>query len=116
MSKLLGNEILGENIKRIRLARGLTQEQTVARLQVLGSPLSRSTYSLIEMGRGNIFVNDLVGVIILCNKNAAPFKTNGAAFLCYKGNAGLRAPAVPPLGMELHRQRKELPVYFKAGS
>ena len=62
MSKLLGNEILGENIKRIRLARGLTQEQTVARLQVLGSPLSRSTYSLIEMGRGNIFVNDLVGL------------------------------------------------------
>ena len=48
-----------------------------------------------------------VGIIILCNKNAAPFKTNGAAFLCYKGNAGLRAPAVPPPGMELHRQRKE---------
>ena len=62
MSKLLGNEILWENIKRIRLARGLTQEQTIARLQVLGSPLSRSTYSLIEMGRGNIFVNDLVGL------------------------------------------------------
>ena len=62
MSKLLGNEILGANIKRIRLSQGLTQEQTVARLQVLGSPLSRSTYSLIEMGRGNIFVNDLVGL------------------------------------------------------
>ncbi len=62
MSKLLGNEILGENIKRIRLARGLTQEQTVAKLQVLGSPLSRSTYSLIEMGRGNIFANDLIGL------------------------------------------------------
>lgn len=29
-------------------------------------------------------------------------------FLCYKGNAGLRAPAVPPLGMKLHRQRKEI--------
>lgn len=62
MSKLLGNEILGENIKRIRMSCGLTQEQTVAKLQVLGSPLSRSTYSLIEMGRGNIFVNDLVGL------------------------------------------------------
>lgn len=40
MSKLLGNEMLGKNIKRIRLACGLTQEQTVAKLQVLGSPLS----------------------------------------------------------------------------
>lgn len=62
MSKLLGNEILGENIRRIRISCGLTQEQTVAKLQVLGSPLSRSTYSIIEMGRGNIFVNDLVGL------------------------------------------------------
>lgn len=62
MPKLLGNELLGKNIKRIRLHIGLTQEQTVAKLQVLGSPLSRSTYSLIEMGRGNLYVNDLVGL------------------------------------------------------
>ena len=62
MPKLLGNELLGENIKRIRLQAGMTQEQTVAKLQVLGSPLSRSTYSLIEMGRGNLYVNDLVGL------------------------------------------------------
>lgn len=62
MAKILSTELLGKNIKRIRLQCGLTQEQTVARLQVLGSPLSRSTYSLIEMGRGNIFVNDLVGL------------------------------------------------------
>ena len=67
MSKLLGNEQLGANIKRIRLSQGLTQEQTVARLQVLGSPLSRSTYSLIEMGRGNVFVNDLVGLQQVCH-------------------------------------------------
>lgn len=67
MSKLLSNEILGKNIKRIRLSCGLTQEQTVAKLQVLGSPLSRSTYSLIEMGRGNLFVNDLVGLQTVFN-------------------------------------------------
>ena len=62
MAKLLGSEMLGQNIRRIRAERGLTQEQTVAKLQVLGSPLSRSTYSLIEMGRGNLFVNDLVAL------------------------------------------------------
>lgn len=65
MPKLLSDKTLGENIKRIRLSRGLTQEQTVAKLQTLGSPLSRSTYSLIEMGRGNLFVNDLVGLQIV---------------------------------------------------
>ena len=62
MPMILGSRILGENIKRIRVQCGLTQEQTVAKLQILGSPLSRSTYSLIEIGRGNLFVNDLVGL------------------------------------------------------
>lgn len=62
MTKLLGADQLGRNIQRIRLERGLTQEQTVAKLQVLGSPLSRSTFSLIEMGRGNVFVSDLVAL------------------------------------------------------
>ncbi len=62
MTKLLGAEQLGRNIQRIRLECGLTQEQTVAKLQVLGSPLSRSTFSLIEMGRGNLFVSDLVAL------------------------------------------------------
>ncbi len=62
MTKLLGAKQLGRNIQRIRLKCGLTQEQTVAKLQVLGSPLSRSTFSLIEMGRGNIFVSDFVAL------------------------------------------------------
>jgi len=60
--KILNNEIFGQNIQRIRISKNLTQEETVAQLQVLGSPLSRSTYSLIELGRGNIFVSDLVGL------------------------------------------------------
>lgn len=62
MMKLVGTEQLGRNIQQIRQMRGLTQEQTVAKLQVLGSPLSRSTFSLIEMGRGNIFASDLVAL------------------------------------------------------
>lgn len=62
MEKLLTNKTFSENLKRIRKQRGLTQEQTVAKLQLLGSPISRSTYSLIEMGRGNIFISDLVGL------------------------------------------------------
>ncbi len=60
--KVLTNNTFGQNLQRIRTSCGLSQEQTVARLQVLGSPLSRSTYSLIELGRGNIYVSDLVGL------------------------------------------------------
>lgn len=62
MPKLLRNEIFAKNIKRIRESCGLTQEETVARLQILGSSMSRGTYSLIELGRGNLFVSDLVGL------------------------------------------------------
>ena len=73
MPKLLSNQILGENIRSIRIYRELTQEQTVAQLQVLGSPISRSTYSLIEMGRGNLFVNDLVGLKSVFNVDYEEF-------------------------------------------
>lgn len=76
MSKLLGSELLGENIKQIRNRSGLTQEQTIAKLQVLGSPLSRSTYSLIEMGRGNLFINDLVGLKTVLNVEYEEFFKN----------------------------------------
>lgn len=62
MEKLLTNKKFSQNIKKIRMQKNLTQEQTVAKLQLLGSPISRSTYSLIEMGRGNIFISDLVGL------------------------------------------------------
>ena len=60
--KLLCDNIFGENLRRIRLSCNFSQEQTVAKLQLLGSPLSRSTYSLIELGRGNIYISDLVGL------------------------------------------------------
>ena len=73
MKKIINDEKFGYNIQCIRLSRGLTQEQTVAQLQVLGSPLSRSTYSLIEMGKGNVFVSDLVGLQKIFNVDYSAF-------------------------------------------
>lgn len=60
--KIIAPDKFSQNLKRIRKSSGLTQEQTVARLQLMGFPISRSTYSLIEMGRRNIFASDLVGL------------------------------------------------------
>lgn len=73
MTKLIVNQTFGHNLQRIRHDSGLTQEQTVERLQLLGSPLSRSTYSLIELGRGNLFVSDLVGLQKIFNVDFAVF-------------------------------------------
>lgn len=74
--KILIQSSLAGNIKRIRRSRGLTQEETVAQLQVLGSPLSRSTYSLIELGRANIFASDLVGLQKIFKVDYAEFFLN----------------------------------------
>lgn len=76
MTKIINDKKLGQNIQNIRKSKGLTQEQTIAQLQVLGSPLSRSTYSLIEIGRGNIFVNDLVGLKEVFNVSYDQFFEN----------------------------------------
>ena len=74
--KILCSEIFGQNLQRIRNSCQLTQEQTVAKLQVLGSPLSRSTYSLIELGRGNIYISDLVGLRKIFNVEYEEFFRN----------------------------------------
>ncbi|MBR6524295.1 MAG: helix-turn-helix transcriptional regulator [Clostridia bacterium] len=71
--KILISETFSQNLKKIRKNSGLTQEQTVAKLQLMGSPISRSTYSLIEMGRGNIFVSDLVGLQQIFNVDFKEF-------------------------------------------
>ena len=76
MAKLLKNGTFGYNIQCLRRSCGLTQEQTAAQLQILGSPLSRSTYSLIEMGRGNVYVSDLVALQKIFNVDFSAFFEN----------------------------------------
>lgn len=53
---------LGVNIRRFRMENRLTQEQTVAKMQLLGVDISRGTYSQIECGVANIRVEDLLAL------------------------------------------------------
>jgi len=73
MRKIITEDVFGHNIQKIRYKKGLTQEQTVAKLQLLGSPLSRAVYSQIEMGRGNIYISDLVGLKQIFDVDYAEF-------------------------------------------
>lgn len=50
---------LGRNIHRIRKEKGMTQADVVAKLQLDGSRMSRSTLANIETGRRNIKASDL---------------------------------------------------------
>lgn len=50
---------LGCNIARVRIDKGLTQDQLVAKMQIHGSSMSRSTLANIEAGNRNIKATDL---------------------------------------------------------
>lgn len=50
---------LGCNIQRIRIEKELTQDQLVAKMQIHGSGMSRSTLANIEVGSRNIKASDL---------------------------------------------------------
>ena len=53
---------IGRNVKKLRNSKRLTQEQTVAQLQVKGCNISRSAYSQIEGGTYNIRVSEMVAL------------------------------------------------------
>lgn len=53
---------LGDNIRKLRKQSHLTQEQTVARMQLKGLDISRSSYSQIECGTYNIRVSELIAL------------------------------------------------------
>ena len=64
---------IGHNIRKYRLINHLTQEQTVARLQLLGIEISRGTYSHIECGIDNIKVEELLGLAEIFHVTVADF-------------------------------------------
>ena len=59
MQWILQDIPIGRNIQAIRIEKKLTHEQVVAKLQLMGSNMSRSTLANIEVGRRNIKASDL---------------------------------------------------------
>lgn len=60
--KIKQDTSLGDNIRKLRKQSHLTQEQTVARMQLKGLDISRSSYSQIECGTYNIRVSELIAL------------------------------------------------------
>lgn len=53
---------IGHNISALRQKAKLTQDQTVAKMQVMGIEISKSTYAKIETNRMNIKVSELIAL------------------------------------------------------
>lgn len=62
MTKLLQDISIGQNIQRLRKARGLTQLDVIAQMGIKGRHLNRSTYVKIESGTRNIKIGDLIAL------------------------------------------------------
>ncbi len=52
----------GHNIQQLRKSSSMTQEQVVAKLQLMGLNISKSTYAKLETNRMNIRVSELVAL------------------------------------------------------
>lgn len=58
--KQINDISIGNNLRKLRNAANLTQEQVVAQLQLRNLPTSRSVYSQIEAGTYNIRISELI--------------------------------------------------------
>lgn len=66
------NHLLGTNIKRLRMEKGLRNKDIVVQLQLRGVEISTGTYSKVEMGLNNPSVDLLIALteILDCDFNA----------------------------------------------
>ena len=51
--------LFGRNLRRLRMERGLTQEQITARLQLAGCDLTRRALAKIEAGQRHVYPDEL---------------------------------------------------------
>lgn len=73
MQWILQDIPIGRNIQNIRMARNMTQQEVVAKMQLMGSIMSRSTLANIETGRRNIKASDLKALQIIFDVDYAEF-------------------------------------------
>lgn len=64
---------IGANIRKLRNSLNLTQEQTVAKMQLLGIEISRGSYAQLECGLYNIKVSELLALAQIFNVSINEF-------------------------------------------
>jgi transcriptional regulator with XRE-family HTH domain len=71
------NHLLGKNIKRLRIEKGLRNKDMIAQLGIRGVEVSTGVYSKVEMGLNNPSVDMLIALtdIFKCDFNEF-FKNN----------------------------------------
>ncbi|AQP61932.1 helix-turn-helix domain-containing protein [Listeria monocytogenes] len=73
MQKIRPDMDIGKNIQRLRNDSKMTQDQVVAKMNVMGLNISKSTYAKLETNRMNIRVSELVALKIIFNAEFTDF-------------------------------------------
>lgn len=60
--KLKTDASFGANLRKLRIEHGYTQEQLVAKMQLMNQNISRSAYAQIECGHYNIRISELIAL------------------------------------------------------
>ena len=60
--KLRRDRFMGENLRALRRAHGLSQEKLCAKLQLLGCDIGRTTYEKYENGELNIKISVIIAL------------------------------------------------------
>jgi transcriptional regulator with XRE-family HTH domain len=56
---------IGSTIQKLRIEKNFTQEQIVAKMQVMNIEISRGTYAKLETNRRNIKLSELVALTVI---------------------------------------------------
>ncbi len=72
MQKIRPDLDIGNTIRKLRLQNGFSQDEVVGQLNLMGLPISRSTYAKLETNRMNLRVSELKALAITfqCDYNA----------------------------------------------
>lgn len=73
MQKIRPDMDIGQNIQKLRMNAGLTQDEVFARLQLMDIDISKSTYAKLETNRMNIKVSELVALKIMFDVDISEF-------------------------------------------
>ena len=73
MQLFLQDISIGQNLLRLRKHAGYSQEMVVLNLHLMGSEMSRSTYSKIETGIRNIKISDFIALKLIYGVDFSEF-------------------------------------------
>lgn len=73
MQWFIQDKSIGDNLRRLRECSGYSQSQLVAKLHLMGSNMSRSTYSKIETGTRNIRISDFIALKVIYDVDFSEF-------------------------------------------